>query len=232
MPDAKPSLDSLTPLGARLRELRRRVGLSQMKLSEKLGFNPAHGYKYILRIEKGQVPNPTLRTIAAILASCGASWSEVADVLPAVPGIAPHRPKPKPSRTAPAEAPAAGTAPARAGADAPPRRVRRRDGRPVRELLRQRRAEEKSRQAELFWGRTRAAERRVHDLLEHLRVPAASRAAYIDYARAQSRALFDRLGPGPRRPAPAEPGAGRTAGLDSTVAESIRAICAETWGQL
>lgn len=231
MPDSKPHLDSLTALGARLRELRRRVGLSQMKLSGKLGFNPAHGYKYILRIEKGQVPNPTLRTIAAILASCGASWTDVTDVLPGVPGITPHRPKPKPQKAVPADVRAAGPVLPPGETEPAPKRARRRDGRPVRELLRQRRAEEKSRQAELFWGRTRAAERRVHDLLEHLRVPAAARAAYIDYTRAQCRALFDRLGPGPRRPAPAEPGVGKTAGLDTAVADSIRAICAETWGQ-
>lgn len=225
MSESKLKLDSLVALGARLRELRKTVGLSQMKLSEKLGFNPAHGYKYVLRLEKGQVPNPTLRTIAAVLASCGATWSDIADVLPGVPAVTPHRPKPKASR--PDEPAPACPAPA----EPAPRRVRRRDGRPVRELLRQRRLEEKARQAEIFWTRTRLAESRIHELLEHARVPAAVRAGYIDYARAQCRALFDRLGPGQKRFAPVEASVGRGPGLDSAVADSVRVICLETWAK-
>jgi transcriptional regulator with XRE-family HTH domain len=74
-------LQGLTPLGAKLRELRLNAGISQMKLAEMLGLNPAHGYKYILRLEKGLVPNPTLRTITGYLKACNAGWQDIADVL-------------------------------------------------------------------------------------------------------------------------------------------------------
>lgn len=75
-------LTGLTRLGTRLRELRQRAGLSQMQLAARMGFISTHGYKYIFRLEKGLVPNPTLRTIAAYLNGCSATWQEVVDVLP------------------------------------------------------------------------------------------------------------------------------------------------------
>ncbi len=78
----KTALTGLEDFGARLRELRLRAKISQMKLAEILGLNPTHGYKYILRLEKGLVPNPTLRTIAGFLSACGATWQDIADVLP------------------------------------------------------------------------------------------------------------------------------------------------------
>ncbi|MGQ9708006.1 MAG: helix-turn-helix domain-containing protein, partial [bacterium] len=77
-------LQGLDVLGSRLRELRLRAGISQMKLAEILGLNPTHGYKYILRLEKGLVPNPTMRTITGYLIACGASWQELAAVLPGI----------------------------------------------------------------------------------------------------------------------------------------------------
>ncbi len=231
MSDKSPRLDDLSALGARLRELRRRVGLSQMKLSEKLGFNPAHGYKYILRLEKGQVPNPTLRTIAAFLASCGAHWADVADVLPRVRGIAPHQPKPRVSRV-PKHAPKTEAEPPGAAQAAPlVSQPRRRDGRPVREMLRQQRLEEKARRAELFWNRTRQAEQRIHDLLDRLHVPPPARPGYIDYARSQCRVFFERQASPASRSAMSDPAAARTAGLDSAIVASVKAICEQTWSQ-
>ncbi len=80
----KAKLQGLDVLGSRLKELRLKAGISQMKLAEILGLNPTHGYKYILRLEKGLVPNPTMRTITGYLTVCGATWQDIADVLPVV----------------------------------------------------------------------------------------------------------------------------------------------------
>lgn len=93
----KHALQGLDALGSRLREIRIKAKISQMKLAELLGLNPTHGYKYILRLEKGLVPNPTLRTITGFLAACGATWKDIADVLPSI-GINPAaESKPTPS---------------------------------------------------------------------------------------------------------------------------------------
>ncbi|MGQ9678608.1 MAG: helix-turn-helix domain-containing protein [bacterium] len=89
----KKELQGLEQLGSRLKELRVSAGISQMKLAELLGLNPTHGYKYILRLEKGLIPNPTVRTITGFLAACGATWNDIADVLPAL-GLKPHREEP------------------------------------------------------------------------------------------------------------------------------------------
>uniref|UniRef100_A0A7V3PTD5 XRE family transcriptional regulator n=1 Tax=candidate division WOR-3 bacterium TaxID=2052148 RepID=A0A7V3PTD5_UNCW3 len=77
----KTKLQGLTALGAKLKELRLAANISQMKLAELLGLNPTHGYKYILRLEKGLVPNPTLRTITGYLKACNAGWQDIADIL-------------------------------------------------------------------------------------------------------------------------------------------------------
>ncbi len=57
------ALNGLAELGDQLRSIRLKADLSQMRVSELMGFNPTHGYKYILKLEKGTVPNPTLRTV-------------------------------------------------------------------------------------------------------------------------------------------------------------------------
>ena len=89
---ARPAMLGLEALGARLKQVRLQAGLSQMKLAKLIGFDPAHGYKYILRLEKGQVPNPTLRTIAACLEACSSTWQAVVDVLPATGTVTPPAP--------------------------------------------------------------------------------------------------------------------------------------------
>ncbi|HDQ99067.1 MAG TPA: XRE family transcriptional regulator [candidate division WOR-3 bacterium] len=147
-------LDGLAEFGARLRELREAAGLSQMKVSELMGFNPTHGYKYILKLEKGSVPNPTLRTIISFLEVCGRDWTDVADALPhagrrkAEPGKPPARP---------VEVPAP---PARAQAGGPARR----DPRPLRVRLRAERIAGRERRAAELWQavtRTEAAVTRL-----------------------------------------------------------------------
>lgn len=76
------TLQGLEPLGTRLKELRVNAGLSQARLAQRMGFQPAHGYKYVFRLEKGLVRNPTLRTITAYLAGCGVGWDALSGVLP------------------------------------------------------------------------------------------------------------------------------------------------------
>lgn len=90
----KHKLHGLESLGSRLKELRVNAGISQMKLAELLGLNPTHGYKYILRLEKGLIPNPTMRTITGYLAACKASWEDLAEVLPALKLKPPGEEKP------------------------------------------------------------------------------------------------------------------------------------------
>ena len=50
----RPALHGLEAMGARLKRIRMQSGLSQMKVARLIGFDPSHGYKYILRLEKGQ----------------------------------------------------------------------------------------------------------------------------------------------------------------------------------
>ncbi len=80
----KYQLEGMVALGNRLRDLRTKAGISQMKLAELVGMKPPHGYKYILRLEKGLVPNPTIRTITMFLSACGATWKDIVDVLPII----------------------------------------------------------------------------------------------------------------------------------------------------
>ena len=78
----RESLTGLTGLGERLREIRMAAGLSQMRVAELMGFNPTHGYKYILKLEKGSIPNPTLRTVVSFIEVCGADWPDLVHALP------------------------------------------------------------------------------------------------------------------------------------------------------
>jgi transcriptional regulator with XRE-family HTH domain len=174
-------------MGARLKQIRLKTGLSQMKLARLIGFDPAHGYKYILRLEKGQVPNPTLRTIAACLEACGAQWSAIADVLPSTGTVtAPTTPQ-SPALDRKSETPP--TSPSvpqpridnrKSETPAP----RRRDSRPMREQLRSQRIEERELHTRRFWSGAKQADERTAALLHSLRVPSHLHRAYLAFARA------------------------------------------------
>ncbi|HTW93119.1 MAG TPA: helix-turn-helix transcriptional regulator [bacterium] len=180
---ARPALRGLEALGVRLKQIRVQSGLSQMKLAKSIGFDPAHGYKYILRLEKGQVPNPTLRTIAACLEACGASWQAIVDVLPATGTVS--SPAPRTPSAAPASAPNPATvaAPPPAQGPAHPLPARRRDSRPMREQLRSRRIEEHEQHARRFWLGTKQAEAMTVALLRSLRIPSSLHRAYLSFTR-------------------------------------------------
>jgi len=195
----RPALRGLEAMGARLKQIRMKSGLSQMKLAKLIGFDPAHGYKYVLRLEKGQVPNPTLRTIAACLEACGAQWTAIADALPhtgtvAAPGSSSivHRPSsiatspdPRPQSLAPSPAPSVPQSEInnrKSEIPAPP--PRRRDPRPMREQLRSQRIEERELHTRRFWSGAKQADEATVALLHSLRVPTHVHRAYLTFARA------------------------------------------------
>jgi transcriptional regulator with XRE-family HTH domain len=183
----RPALHGLEVLGARLKQIRMKSGLSQMKLAKLIGFDPAHGYKYILRLEKGQVPNPTLRTIAACLEACGAQWRAIADVLPATGTVtAPATPQSSIVNLKPETPPSVPSVPQsqidtrKSEIPAP----RRRDSRPMREQLRFRRIEERELHARRFWSGVKRVDEATAALLHSQRVPSSLHRAYLTFARA------------------------------------------------
>lgn len=182
---ARPAMTGLEALGARLKQVRQQAGLSQMKLAKLIGFEPAHGYKYILRLEKGQVPNPTLRTIAACLEACGAGWQAVVDVLPATGTVVPPAPpQPSTASSKPETRPSAPTPQSLPPSPSPPMPPRRKDSRPMREQLRSRRIEQRELRTRRFWSGMKQADEATAALLHSLRVPSAMHRAYLSFARA------------------------------------------------
>lgn len=183
---ARPAMTGLEALGARLKQIRQQAGLSQMKLARLIGFEPAHGYKYILRLEKGQVPNPTLRTIAACIEACSAGWQAVVDVLPATGTVTAPAPAQSPIANLKSEIPVpASPAPqSLAPSPSPPAPPRRKDSRPMREQLRSQRIEQRELRTRRFWSGMKQADETTTALLHSLRVPSAMHRAYLSFARA------------------------------------------------
>jgi transcriptional regulator with XRE-family HTH domain len=184
-------LDGLERLGERLRTVRLRAGLSQMRLAERMGFNPTHGYKYVLRLEKGSVPNPTLRTIVSFLAGCGAGWEDVSDVLPNLAGA----PEPIARRTAGKRtssarrgaSPKSTEMPVRPEGDAeeasPKPAPGRGDSRPLRVKLRSDLVAERARRASSFWSRVDEVQGRVTEMLRTARMLSSERHPYVAFVR-------------------------------------------------
>jgi transcriptional regulator with XRE-family HTH domain len=186
---ARPAMRGLEALGARLKQIRQQADLSQMKLAKLIGFDPAHGYKYILRLEKGQVPNPTLRTIAACLEACGAAWQAVVDVLPATGTVTPPAPGSssivhRSSFIVPPSAPSVPQSRIENQESEIPAPPRRKDSRPMREQLRSRRLEQRTLRTQRFWSSVKQADDMTVALLHSLRVPLALHRAYLSFARA------------------------------------------------
>ena len=65
-------MDIKQMIGARIKEIRTRKGLSQEKLSEKMGINP----KYLSSIERGK-ENPTLNTFIKLAESLEVDLGEI-----------------------------------------------------------------------------------------------------------------------------------------------------------
>jgi len=179
-------LPGLAELGARLKALRTSAGLSQMKLSSLMGFNPAHGYKYVFKLEKGHVPNPTLRTLQSFLAACGSSWQDIVTVLPAAgqgrPAAAEDANQPKPAAEAKTEA-----APTKGKLKVVEKPVAPvcipRDNRPARVRLKTELLLKRRDQAAAFWSRVEQAELTTADLLHARRVPSSLQRRYFALVR-------------------------------------------------
>jgi transcriptional regulator with XRE-family HTH domain len=68
-------------LGARLRALRERAGLSQRALARAMGRESAGWYQLLGRLERGVYPNPGLALVVDYLRVCRASLADIADLL-------------------------------------------------------------------------------------------------------------------------------------------------------
>lgn len=144
-----------------------------MELAKAIGFNPTHGYKYILRLEKGLVPNPTLRTIANILDATHASWQDLIDVLPHVSGTA-ESSKRQPVLII--------DTPSRPPGPAPPAPAQRGSA-PLREWLRRQRHDERHQLSRTHWQRAAGAIEKVEQLLAGRPEISARRREYLVFLR-------------------------------------------------
>lgn len=220
----KQALAGLERLGLRLRELRRKAGFSQTALAGRMGFNPRHGYKYVFRLEKGLVPNPTLRTVSSFAAACGASWQDIVDVLPTSGGEAKASetevPRPAPviisqTRTEPAR---------RSGEAASVGRER------LRDVLVRRHAA----QGERLWVAVAKAEEEAFRLLGTSRVRASEQRAYLELVRVFC-SVIDSCPPERQQVRERELAkfaqAGVARGLDRAIIQQIQAVCIEISSQ-
>lgn len=214
-------LPGLVELGQRLRGLREAAGLSRVAVAERMGFGSAHGHKYVFRLERGQVPNPTLRTITAFLEACGASWPDIAGLLPATTAAPEAVPEPKPPR-----APARKDKKRPAGQPKPERR----DTRPWHVRQREQLVAERAERVRGFWTRADRAERAVAAALPGIKVPADRQRHYLAFVRPCC-TIIDAHPPARRRAM--EAGLDRLiaerveAGMDEDVLHRLRDICLE-----
>ncbi len=70
-------------MGAALRELRRRAGLTQAQVAEAMGGRGSTGHVAVSRLETGRATQPTFGFVADYLRACGASFADLAPVLDA-----------------------------------------------------------------------------------------------------------------------------------------------------
>lgn len=64
----------ILPIVELLKKLREQAGLSQAEVAERMGLSRKSGYKYIYRLEKGLIKNPSLLTILNYLDAIGVRW--------------------------------------------------------------------------------------------------------------------------------------------------------------
>ena len=68
-------------MGARLREIRRRRGLTLDEVASRMGLSGEGRHNLVARLESGRIASPQLRTVALFLRACGAKWFEFSDLL-------------------------------------------------------------------------------------------------------------------------------------------------------
>ena len=79
-PSPKSSLSLSEKLRLRLRELRKRAGLTQAELVRRMGRKDKLGTQ-VCWLETGRRASPSLRLIADYLRACGAGFSDISDIL-------------------------------------------------------------------------------------------------------------------------------------------------------
>ncbi len=78
-------------LGARLRELRRRRGLTLARVAQAMGLSAQGGPSFLSRVEQGKQGSVGLFTVARFLKACGAGFEGLRDI--AGPPVEPPRPR-------------------------------------------------------------------------------------------------------------------------------------------
>jgi transcriptional regulator with XRE-family HTH domain len=68
-------------MGARLREIRTKRGLTLAEVGARIGWREAGARSKIAQLEAGKNRNPSLSLIVRYLRACGAKWSEFSDLL-------------------------------------------------------------------------------------------------------------------------------------------------------
>ena len=70
-------------LGTRLREIRQKAKLSQAEVARRMGHGSAGYRSLVCRLEKGKVSRPGVALVTKYLTACGASLSDIEDLMPA-----------------------------------------------------------------------------------------------------------------------------------------------------
>ena len=70
-------------VGARLRQLRRHAGLTQVDVALRMGRPGKSGKSYVCQIERGYMPGLTLNAVMDFLSACGADASAIKDIIDA-----------------------------------------------------------------------------------------------------------------------------------------------------
>ncbi|MEO0071587.1 MAG: helix-turn-helix transcriptional regulator [candidate division WOR-3 bacterium] len=81
MPIQEENATFVCKLGGRLREIRKRAGLTLNSLSQRLAPGSKSYHHILQRLEKGKIKSPSINLIAQYLAGCGASFADIIDIL-------------------------------------------------------------------------------------------------------------------------------------------------------
>jgi transcriptional regulator with XRE-family HTH domain len=81
MKRAKETFKFASEMGARLRELQLKAGVTQQELAVLMGRQGKGNHQLIGKVELGKAHNPSLGFVADYLRACRASFTDIADLL-------------------------------------------------------------------------------------------------------------------------------------------------------
>jgi transcriptional regulator with XRE-family HTH domain len=87
--DKEEFAGTMAALGPRLRELRRRAGLTQTELAIRMDHPTAGARCYLVQVEHGRRPGLTVASLGGYLRACRAGFIDVLDVLERYTRMAP-----------------------------------------------------------------------------------------------------------------------------------------------